>query len=295
MSFRLFTDTSANLDSSYLELNHVDVVPFSYVFNGEQLTCLDTEAFDGVPADEYYAALKSGSRVRTSQITPEEYRSYFEPALESGDDVLFISMSSGISNSFNSSVVAVNELREKYPERKIRAVDTLAASLGEGIMVMRAIALRDSGLDLDTVADEIERRVQSMYQVVLIEDLMHLHRGGRVSAPKALLGTVLGIRPILKGDDGGHLVVCSKVRGRKKGLAALADKYGELVDRSAPGTVGIAYTDCKDDAYALRDMLEGIFAPKEFLVVRYEPVTGSYVGPGTVALFFEGADGVRQK
>lgn len=295
MSFRLFTDTSANLDSAFLKENRVDVIPFSYVFNGNQLVCLDTAAFDGAQADEYYAAIKSGSRVKTSQITPEEYRSYFEPALKNGEDVLYVGMSSGISNSFNSSALAVKELREKYPERRIRAVDTLAASLGEGIQVMRAIELRDSGIDADEAADRLERRVQSMYQVVLIEDLMHLHRGGRVSAPKALLGTVLGIRPILKGDETGHLVVCSKVRGRKNGLAALAEKYASLVDLNRSGTVGIAHTDCAEDAYALRDMLIKICGNKEYTVVRYEPVTGSYVGPGTVALFFEGEDCVREK
>ncbi|MBO4383791.1 MAG: DegV family protein [Clostridia bacterium] len=295
MSFRLFTDTSANLDTAIIKENRVEVIPFSYVFEGRELVCTDTAEFDQKEADGYYAAIKSGSRVRTSQITPEEYRSYFEPALQNGEDVLYIGMSSGISNSYNSSALAVRELRAEYPERKIRSVDTLAASLGEGIMALRAIALRDAGLDADQAADEIERRVQSMYQVVLIEDLMHLHRGGRVSAPKALLGTVLGIRPILKGDESGHLVVCSKVRGRKKGLAALARKYAELVGRDEPGTVGIAYTDCADDAYALRDMLREIFVPKEFMTVRYEPVTGSYVGPGTVALFFESEDGARLK
>ena len=295
MSFRLFTDTSANLPAPLLEKHGVGVVPFHYVFKGVERVCLDTEAFKDAPAEEYYAALKSGERVSTSQITPEEYKEYFEPALKNGEDILFISMSSGISNSYNSSVIAAEELREKYPERKIRTVDTLAASLGEGIMVLRAIEMMENGASLDEIADETERRVQSMYQVVLIEDLMHLHRGGRISAPKALLGTVLGIRPILKGDEGGHLIVHDKVRGRKKGLARLAEKYSELVDRKNPITVGIAYTDCGDDAYALRDMFTEIYAPKEIMVVRYEPVTGSYVGPGTVALFFEGGDGVRSK
>lgn len=293
MSFRIFTDTSANLSAAFLEEHGVGVVPFHYSFGGRDLICLDTEAFDGAQADEYYAAIKSGARVRTSQITPEEYKDHFEPVLKNGEDVLFIGMSSGISNSYNSSAAAAKELSAAYPERKIITVDTLAASLGEGIFVLRAVEMKERGAGVGEIADEIMRRVQSMYQVVLIEDLMHLHRGGRVSAPKALLGTVLGIRPILKGDEGGHLVVCGKVRGRKKGLARLAEKYAELVNREDPITVGIAYTDCREDAYALRDMLRGIYPAKEFLVVRYEPVTGSYVGPGTVALFFEGADGVR--
>lgn len=295
MSFRIMTDTSANLPASLLEEKGVAVLPFRYLYNGEELTCLDTAAFEGTAADGYYADLKAGSRVSTSQINPSEYREFFEPVLKAGEDILFISMSSGISNSYNSSVIAADELRADYPERRIRTIDTLAASLGEGIMVLRAIDLKENGAGLDETADEIEARVQSMYQVVLIEDLMYLHRGGRVSAPKALLGTVLGIRPILKGDTSGHLVVCDKVRGRKKGLLHLAEKYSELVDRENGGTVGIAYTDCEEDARALLEMLKERFSGKEFMLVRYEPVTGSYVGPGTVALFFEGAGSVREK
>ena len=182
-----------------------------------------------------------------------------------------------------------------YPERRIRTVDTLAASLGEGIAVVHAIEFRDAGLSLDETADRLLSMRQSLYQVVLLDDLMHLHRGGRVSAPKALIGTVLGIRPILKGDEGGHLVVCGKTRGRKRGLAVLAEKYEQLVDRDKDQLVGIAYTDCPEDAYELRDTLASIWQPREIMVVRYEPVTGSYVGPGTVALFFEGKDGVRQE
>ena len=295
MSFTIFTDTSANLDKPLLDANGIGVIPFHYVYEGRELTCLDTEAFKGAQADEYYAALKAGSRVSTSQITPEDYKEYLAPVLERGEDLLFISMSSGISNSYNSSVIAVNELREAYPERTIRTVDTLGASLGEGIWVLRAIECRKKGMSLDETADFIEANRMSMYQVVLIEDLMYLHRGGRISAPKALLGKVLGIRPILKGDEGGHLIVHDKVRGRKHGLGRLAEKYEELVDRDAELTVGIAFTDCEADARALGEKLRSIREPKELMIVRYEPVTGSYVGPGTVALFFEGKGNVRVK
>lgn len=293
MSFAIFTDTSANLPAQLVKKLGVHVIPFHYVCGGRERCCLDTEAFD-TEADDYYANLKAGGRVSTSQITPEEYREHFEPALKAGEDVLFVGMSSGISNSYNSSLVAANALLTDYPERRIFTVDTLAASLGEGLEVLRAVECRDSGMGIAETAQFIKAGLQKLYQVVLIEDLMHLHRGGRISAPKALLGTVLGVRPILKGDEEGRLVVSGKVRGRRNGLKWLADKYRELVDRARPQTVGIAYTDCKEDAFALRDMLAGIFAPKEFMIRRYEPVTGSYIGPGTVALFFEGGEDVRK-
>ena len=294
MSFRIFTDTSANLPAPYLAEHGVGVIPFHYEIDGEDMTCLDTEGFK-YEADAYYAAIKSGTRVKTSQITPQEYIAFFEPILAGGEDLLFVGMSSGISNSYASSEVAALALSERFPERNIRSVDTLAASLGEGIAVMHAIEFRDAGLSLDETADRLISMTQSMFQIVLIEDLMHLHRGGRVSAPKALLGTVLGIRPILKGDEGGHLVVYGKVRGRKNGLSLLAQKYAELVDREKAHTVGIAYTDCAQDANDLGEMLKKAFEPKEMLIVRYEPVTGSYVGPGALALFFEGSGEVRKK
>ena len=294
MTFKIMTDTSANLPSAFLREHGVGVIPFTYSYDGADHTCLETEAFEDGEGERYYAALKDGLRVTTSQITPQAYCEAFTPLLEGGEDVLFISMSSGISNSFNSSVVAAEQLREAFPGRVIRTVDTLAASLGEGKAVLRAIECRDRGMSLDETADLIEAERQSLYQGVVLDDLMFLHRGGRVSAPKALLGTVLGIRPILKGDENGHLVVCGRARGRKRAFEQLIAKYRDHVDRSKKQTVGIAYTDCPEDARALRDSLAAIHDPGEFLIVRYEPVTGSYVGPGTVALFFEGADGVRK-
>ncbi len=292
-SFKIVTDTSANLPSSLLEKHGIEVIPFYYGMEGEEHCCLDTEAFEDGEGEQYYAKLKAGVRVTTSQINPQTYIDFFEPILAGGEDLLYIGMSSGISNSYNSSEAAAEQLRGKYPERKIVAFDTLAASLGEGKAVLRAVGCRDKGMSMEDTIAVLEAERHDLYQTVLLDDLMFLHRGGRVSAPKALLGTVLGIRPILKGDAGGHLVVCGKTRGRKRGLEALADKYEKLIDRSRDQLVGIAYTDCPEDAYELRDMLAKIWKPAEFMVVRYEPVTGSYVGPGTVALFFDGLKNAR--
>lgn len=294
-SFTIVTDTSANLPADELEALGVPAIPFTYSYEGEEHTCLDTAAFEDGEGERYYAALKDGMRVTTSQITPQAFIDFFTPLLEKGEDILFVSMSSGISNSYNSSVAAVGELRERFPERKLFTVDTLAASLGEGKAVLRAAECRDKGMSIEETAETLLSERQSLYQAVMLDDLMFLHRGGRVSAPKALLGTVLGIRPILKGDEGGHLVVCGKTRGRKRALAALAEKYETLVDREIEQTVGVAYTDCPEDAFELKAMLEEIHKPARMLVVRYEPVTGSYVGPGTVALFFTGKDGVRNR
>lgn len=294
MAFSIVTDTSANLPSALLRSHGVEVIPFTYSYEGAEHTCLDTEAFDAGEGERYYAGIKAGMRVTTSQITPQRYEEFFEPMMRRGEELLFVSMSSGISNSCSSALVAAEGLNARYPQSRLCVFDTLAASLGEGKAVLRAIACRDSGMSLDETLRVLESERVDLYQAVLLDDLMFLHRGGRVSAPKALLGTVLGLRPILKGNTKGELVVCGKVRGRKRGLAALAEKYEKLIDRSRNQLVGIAYTDCPEDAYALRDELAEIWKPAEFLIVRYEPVTGSYVGPGTVALFFDGLKNARE-
>lgn len=292
MRFTILTDTSANLPLPTLNERGIVELPFRYFCEEEERTCLDVAAFRNEPAEEYYSKLKSGMRVTTSQINRQTYLEAFESPLSRGEDILFISMSSGISGSFSASASAAEELKLKYPERRIEVFDTLAASLGEGKAVLRAAECRDMGMSMDETLRVLEEERPRLRQEVLLDDLMFLHRGGRVSMPKALIGTVLGIRPILKGDEGGHLVVCGKVRGRKRGLSELAEKYGKYVDRSRRQLVCIAYTDCREDAFALRDTLESIF-PNDFMVERYEPVTGSYVGPGTVALFYDGIENAR--
>lgn len=291
MSFSIVTDTSANLPSAYLRERGIGVIPLSYNIHGQELTCLDTEKFDG---GSYYSAIRSGAKVMTSQITPQLYLDTLTPILESGQDVLFVGMSSGISGSFNSAQIASVQLRESFPERKIRLVDTLAASLGEGILVMRAVEYRSGGMSIDEAADLLTEKRRGVYQAVMLEDLMYLHRGGRISGAKAIIGTVLGVRPILKGNSAGELIVISKARGRKAALAALLDKYISLVDKPEEQTVGIVYTDKPEQAEELANMIREKLPPKQLLVVCYEPVTGSHVGPGTVALFFEGKDGVRE-
>lgn len=291
MAFSIVTDSSSNLPTPYLREHGVEVICLSYIIDGKPNTCPDTEAFDGTA---YYAAIQSGQRVTTSQIPPQLYLDCFEKLLQQGNDLLYVGMSSGISGSYASAETAAAELREKYPERTLRLVDTLAASLGEGIAVRRAVECRAAGRTIDETADLLMARRQSLYQVVMIGDLMYLRRSGRVSMTKAILGTVLGMRPILKGNAEGQLIVCGKVRGHRAALLSLAEKYRTLVREAGEQLVGIAYTSSPEDAQTLAEMIRSIAPPKELCIVRYEPVTGSHVGPDTVALFFEGDDGVRE-
>lgn len=290
MSFVIATDTSANLPTPYTRQHGILVTPFTYHIDGQEYTCLDTETFDG---DSYFASLKGGLRVTTSQIPPQRYIDMWLPALLAGKDLVFVGMSSGISGSYASAEVAAMQLREQFPERKIYTIDTLGASLGEGIQVMHAVDWREAGLTVEETAKLLLSRRENMCQTVLLEDLMYLRRGGRLPGVTAVVGTVLGIRPMLKGSREGTFAACGKVRSRKAGLAVLAERYEKLCTEPDTRVVGIAYTDCREDAERLAEMLRGIAPPKQILLVQYEPVTGSYLGPGAVALFFEGSKDVR--
>ncbi len=291
MSYVIATDTSANLPTPYTKEHGIIVIPFTYEMNGQEHTCTDTESFD---ADSYFAALKGGVRVTTSQIPPQRYIDYLTPVLAKGEDILFVGMSSGISGSYASAEVAAMQLRERFPQRKIVTIDTLGASMGEGIHVMHAVDWRAAGRTLDEAAELLMARRSEMYQGVLLDDLMYLKRGGRLSGAKAVIGTVLGIRPLLKGNSAGELVVIGKARSRKAGLAALAEKYAKLATDTANRIVSVVYTDCKEDGKALAEMIRSIAPPKKLMTLQYEPVTGSYLGPGAVALFFEGDKDVRE-
>jgi DegV family protein with EDD domain len=290
MSFRIFTDSSSNLPTPFIVKNNIDLVYFSYIFNGTEYVCKDTETFDG---DTYYRAIKSGAKVSTSQVTPAQYIKAFEPFLAKGEDILFISMSSGISGSFGSAQMAREELKEQFPERKVVLFDTLAASLGQAFFIHKAIECRDSGSSLDETEAALLALRPRVYQHVMLGDLMYLSKTGRVSAPTALLGTILGIRPILKGSPEGKLVMVGRAKGRKAAIKALVDKYAEVVDRNNNKYVGIAYTSSEEDANLIAEKLKEAAAPETLEIVRYEPVTGSHVGPDTVAVFYLGGDDAR--
>ena len=290
--FRIFTDTSSNLDSELLKRKNVSVVPFSYYVNGEERTCLDTHAFNG---SGYYDAIRNGVRVTTSQVPPQRYIDAMTPVLAGGEDILFVGMSSGISGAYSAAEMAAGRLLEQFPERKIRLVDTLSASLAEGIVVLRAIELREEGKSLDETADELMELRHSVCQIFTVEDLRYLRMGGRLSNIAALVGTVLQIKPLLKGDPEGKIVCFAKPRGRKRSIAELGALYDRLVVHPENQTVCIAHGDCLPEVEALAERLRANHPPKEIMIEMYEPVTGAHVGPGTIALFFLSNPRVREE
>ena len=231
--------------------------------------------------------MRDGAAPKTSAVNVAEFEELFESALSEGKDVLYIGFSSALSTTYNSARLASVSLSEKYPERKIRVVDTLSASSGYGLIVKLVNDKKNAGATIDEAADYAEDIKLKISIWFTVDDLEYLKRGGRISAAAAFFGNMLGIKPVLRMDDTGHLVPFSKVRGRKMSLNAMADKYGELAT-DLGGIAFISHGDCIADAQYLADLLKTKYGASVELITDVGPIIGSHSGPGTVALFFPG-------
>lgn len=292
MSFAIVTDSTANLTARQLEENNIIEIPFSYFLKEQEYNCRDLNSFDD---KKYYEAIRNGMKITTSQINPQCYIDSMQPLLEAGKDILFIGISSGISGAYASAMTAKNQLLEAFPERRIELIDSLGAGLGEGLLVLKAAKCRLNGMELEETAQRLLFVRERIYQVFIVDDLMHLRRTGRLSNIGAIVGSVLGIKPLLKGSAEGKIVAFEKIRGRKNAIKKMAEKYFSLVQNPAHQTIGISHADCEEDAEYLAGLIREKLAPKEIILAKYEPVTGSHVGPGALALFFEGDSDVRYK
>ena len=210
------------------------------------------------------------------------------PLLEGGEDVLVLAFSSGLSTTYQSAVIAAEELKERYPDRKILVVDSLCASLGQGLLAFHAAKKRDAGMPMEALARWLEENRLHLCHWFTVNDLMYLKRGGRISAATAVMGTMLSIKPILHVDNEGHLVSVGKVRGRKASIQALAEKVGELARGYDNPVMFISHGDCPEDAQYLADLLKQRYGVKEVYINYVGAVIGSHSGPGTLALFFLG-------
>lgn len=281
---KLFTDTSANLPIELIRKYGIKVISFEYTVNGVPAEYSAETDFDGVA---FYNAMRAGADVKTGLINMAKFNENFEPELIAGNDVIYIGMSGGISGTASIAAVAAGEFAEKYPQRRILSFDTYAASLGEGLMVLKAAQMIEQGAGFDAVSDMLHALRPNMCQYFTVDDLKYLRKGGRITGAAAVIGSVLHIKPILQGDDTGHIILCGKVRGRKNALNNLAERYGALcADKSA--LIGIAHADDEAGTDYLMGKLREAGFTGECLTVCYEPVTGSHVGPGTIALFFPG-------
>lgn len=286
MSFILFTDGCSNLPGPVLQQLDIRVLPCTYFVEGEPVTFSgDIAAFD---AHGYYDLLRSGKNITTSLLNTQTFLDHFRPVLEEGRDVMYIGMSSGISGTLQAARIAAEELQDAFPDRSIRVVDSLGAGLGTGLLTCSASDLRSEGLDVNQTADRLEQLRGGLNQLFTVDDLMFLRKSGRLGTASALAGTLLGIKPLLRGDEEGHIVIKSKYRGRKKVIDAMVQRYQEQVVDPEHARVAISHGDCPEDAQILADAINQAAKPAELIVCPHEPFTGAHVGPGMLALFFYG-------
>lgn len=286
MDYAIFTDTSANLPGSLLSQYQIHVIPLSYIVNDQEHTSTAPGDFD---AHAYYTLLSDQDvKAHTSLAGTQRFMEGFQAELQAGRDILFIGMSSGISGTYQAAVSAAEEIAPLYPERRILTVDTHSASLAEGLCVLEAVRLREAGVPMEEIADRLLRERNTMHQVFTVSDLHYLHRGGRISGVTAIIGSVLHIHPILQGDTEGKIRFAGKVRGRRKALLALADDLSQNIVDAENQIIAISHADCPEDAEFLAGIIAKSCNPKDILIEYFEPVTGSHVGPGAIALFYRG-------
>ena len=286
MSFTIFVDGSSNLPGRLLRELDICILPCTYSMNGVPSTY--DGSLDSFDAHGYYEMLRQGGRVQTSLLNTQLFMDAFRPVLEKGEDVLYFSMSSGISGTCHAARIAAEELLEEFPGRTVRVVDSLGSGFGTGLMACKAADLRAAGKDAGQVADIMDADAQNTLQFFTVDDLNFLKRTGRVSGATAMIGTVLNIKPVLWGDPSGHITARGKYRGRKKALAAIAEEYRSRVEDAGSQRVAISHGDCLEDAQTLAGMINDIARPRELIIAPHEPFTGAHVGPGMLALFFHG-------
>jgi len=286
--FKIVTESTADLPIEYLEEHQIGCMPISYILDG--ITYGRDREMDW---KKFYAMMREeGKMPTTSQINPAEAREYFEEFMKTDKEILHLAFSSGLSGTCNNLRMAAEELMEEHPEVKIIVVDSLCASMGEGLFVHKAVKMRDAGKTLEETAEWLEKNVQNFVHAFTVDDLFHLYRGGRVSKTAAVLGTLASIKPKLHVDSEGHLIVIGKVRGRKKSLNALVDymeeKMGSREQENREDMVFISHGDALEDAEYVRDQIKERFGMEHFMINHIGPTIGAHSGPGTVALFFMG-------
>ena len=282
--YRIITDSTTDLSPELVKEMDVDVIPMTFVLDGK--TYLNTPDEAQLSSKDFYARVRAGSMPTTSQINGETLRSFVEPYLKAGTDVLYLAFSSGLSGTYNAARLTFEDLREEYPERKVIVVDTLGASMGEGLMVYLACKERDKGKSAEEVAAWVEENRLKLAHWFTVDDLNHLKRGGRVSGAAAFFGTMLSIKPVLHVDDEGHLIPMEKVRGRRASLDALVEHMAKTGVDNEHQTVFISHGDCEADVNYVADKIRARFGTKEIYTNPIGPVIGAHSGPGTVALFF---------
>ncbi len=286
--FQIITDSTADLPAEYLQEHQIKCMPISYILDG-----ITYGGERELGWKEFYAMMRNeGKMPTTSQLNPAEIKKYLEESAEGAQQILYLAFSSGLSGTCGNAKLAAVEVMEERPGIRIIVVDSLCASMGEGLFVHKAVKMRDEGKSMEETARWLEAHVQNFVHVFTVDDLHHLYRGGRVSKAAAVLGTMISIKPKLHVDDEGHLILIGKVRGRKKSLSALVDymeeKMGSWAEENREDMVFISHGDALEDAEYVRDQIKERLGCEHFMINHIGPTIGAHSGPGTIALFFMG-------
>lgn len=284
MDFQIITDSCCDFPTPMYGQLGLTFVPLTVEFRGNTFDDKNDDTLK-----DMYQGLRAGEVAKTSAVNPSRWSQAMEKALAAGKDVLVLAFSSGLSTTYQSAVIAAEELKDAYPDRKIQVIDTLCASMGEGLLVWYACKKRDEGLSLDEVAQWVLDNRFHLCHWFTVDDLMYLKRGGRISAATALVGTMLQIKPLLHVDDEGHLINMTKTRGRKAAIDAMVKKAQELGAGYDNSTMFISHGDCLSDAEYLSRQLKEKCGVKDVVISYVGAVIGSHSGPGTLALFFLGS------
>ena len=282
--FKIVTDSTADLPVEYLEKHQIGCINLSYIIDdviygqGEELDIRD-----------FYKAMREGKMPTTSQVNPEEAKAKFQEYYKTDKNILYLAFSSGLSGTYSSGCIAAEEMMAEHPDLRIIVIDTLCASMGEALIVYKAVNMREEGKRMDEIAEWVRVNRLKVVHAVTVDDLNHLYRGGRVSKAAAVIGTMVSVKPQLYVTEEGKLTVLGKNRGRKKSLDALIDYMEEKgAYRGIADEVFIIHGDCLEDAEYVRDQIKVRLDIQEFMINFAGPIIGAHTGPGVIGIFFMG-------
>lgn len=286
--FDIIVDSTSNITEDLAAKYNIRIISNMCRIDGQDYVCYEPGRNDEEEGKFFYDKLRQGADIKTSLLEPGRLMEVFAESFDNGNDVLFVCMSSGLTGTCQSASVAADDLKEDYPDRRCIVVDSMSASLGEGFLAIRAAKMRGQGCSIEEAAKWIEDNKLKMRQIFTVDDLKFLRRGGRISGTAALLGSVLGVKPVLYATDKGTIELHSPVRGRKKSIKALINDFMTYVDIEANDMVGIAHCDCKAEAMIIEDAIREKYPDIEIVNKVYDRCSGAHVGPGALCVFFMG-------
>ncbi len=288
MAYEIVTDSASNLTRDLLEEYDIHMVSYHVNLDGEDYLCYDPDRDYAEAGKNFYDRMRAGAKVSTSLVNTTAIEEMIEPMLKAGRDVIFVGISSGLSGTVQAARIAAEDLSEDFPDRKVIVIDSMGASLGEGLLVIELSKLRAQGCSIEEAASWYEAHKMDMNHIFTVDDLMYLKRGGRISTAEAIVGSILSIKPVLQASEEGTIISFCKTRGRKKALKELADQTISHIVDPQDQVIGIAHCDAPEDAELVADLVKAAVPVKDVIIRVYDICTGTHVGPGTVAIFFMG-------